>query len=55
MLGVDGEVSGQPDTCPSGGDSLRARKYRGSDQQRSDQFHSIAFHLIIDINVALGR
>ena len=43
----------RPDTCPSGGNSLYARDRWGSDQQRSDQFHSIAFHLIVDINVAL--
>ena len=51
--GVDVQVSGQPDTCESGGNFVYARDRRGSDHQRLDQFHSIAFHLIIDINVAL--
>ena len=52
--GVDGKVSGQPDTCELGGDLIYAQNYWGSDQQRLDQFHGVALHLVVDINVSLG-
>ena len=32
---------------------MYTQNYWGPNQQRLDQFHSIAFHLIIDIDVAL--
>jgi hypothetical protein len=35
--GVDGEVSGQPDTCELGGDFLYARNWRRRDYGRSHQ------------------
>jgi len=50
--GVDGEVSGLPDTCASGGDFLCALNYRGHVSQHSNQANCPAQHVIGCINIA---